>query len=86
MLLRKLGLPQETIWRITAPSNRGRQKRSRARPRKKGQKAARAQRNIPRQVARAAAQMPQPSTPRKRNSSRALEADMMRLTIMLPRI
>ena len=86
MLLRKLGLPQETICRIIPRENRGPQKWSRAFPRKKGIKASRAQRIIPRQVAVAAPQTPQPKTPRKRNSSTALETDMRMFTTMLPRM
>ena len=85
-LFRKLGLPQDTISRSMAGFSRGRMKRSSACPRKKGTKAMTAHTIIPVQVPRAAPQIPQRNTPRNRNSSPALRADMNRLRNMLPRM
>ena len=86
MLFRKLGLPQATICRTIRAEKRGRHRRSSALPRKNGTKESAAHTAMPRQVANAAAQMPQPSTPRNRNSSTALSALIRMFSIMLPRM
>ena len=86
MLLRKFGLPQETICLIVASSKRGLVKRSRARPRRKGTKAISAHTAMPRHVASAAPQIPNPSTPRNMYSSPALSALISTFSHMLPRI
>ena len=86
MLFKKFGLPQATICRIIRPEKRGRQNRSSAFLRKNGIKAMTAQTIMPAQVARAAPQIPQPKTPRNRNSRPALRADIRVFKNMLPRI
>lgn len=85
-LFKKLGLPQATICRTIFQENRGLRNRSTAFPRRKGISASSAQTNIPEQVAKAAAQTPQPSTAKKRNSSTALSTDMKILSSILPRM
>ena len=86
MLFKKLGVPHTRIWRIIRPVKEGLQKRSRAFPRKKGKKATMVQKNMPEQVARAAAQIPHRNTPRNKNSSSALKTDMRIFKNILPRM
>ena len=66
--------------------NLGLQKRSLSLPIAKGTSASSTQTIMPRQVPSAAAQMPQPNTPKNRNSSPALSTDIRMFSIMLPLI
>ena len=85
-MFKKFGLPQDIICLSSFLLKCGRQKRSRAFFLKKGIKAIMAQRNMPRHVASAAAQIPQPRTPRNINSIAAIRTDMRMFKNMLPRI
>ena len=85
MLFRKFGAPAATMRRVIAKLKRGRRKRNCALPRKKGAKAIAALTIMPRQVASDAPHIPKPRTPRNRNSSAQLIADMKMLSAMLPR-
>ena len=85
ILFKKFGVPQEMICLIILLLKRGLQNRRMAFLRKKGINAMTAQRNIPEQVAKAAAQMPHFSMPRKKNSKPALNMDMDMFITMLPR-
>ena len=85
ILFKKFGVPQEMICLIILLLKRGLQNRRMAFLRKKGINAMTAQMNIPEQVAKAAAQMPHFSMPRKKNSKPALNMDMDMFITMLPR-
>ena len=74
------------ICRIIFRENLGLQKRSSSFPLAKGYSAIRAQAAIPRQVASAAPQMPNPKTARNRNSSPALSTDIKIFRNILPLI
>ncbi|MBM6866962.1 hypothetical protein [Collinsella tanakaei] len=69
MLFKKVGAPQETIWRMTAPVGRGRVKRSVALPRKNGMKAMSEPTSMAVEYAPAAPSTPQSRGPSKVNSS-----------------
>ena len=86
ILLRKLGLPQATICRTMPAVNRGRQNFSWSFPRAKGNRAMATQATIPREEARAAAQIPRSSTTSRVNSNRAVRMDMRMFSHMLMRI
>ena len=85
MLFRKFGLPQAKICLTIRKLKRGRHSLSWSFPRAKGTKAKRAARAMPVQVARAAAQIPQPKTYRKRNSRITQARDIKIFSSMLRR-
>ena len=86
ILFRKLGLPQATICFTMDTENLGRQNFSCSLPRAKGYRAMATQAIIPREEARAAAQMPHFSTASRKNSSTAVRMDMRMFSHMLMRI
>ena len=85
-LFRKLGLPQATICRTMGRVNRGRQNFSWSFPRAKGNRAMRTQATMPREEARAAAQIPKSKTTNRVNSNTAVRMDMRIFSHMLMRI